>query len=127
MKRPRQLVGKMPPRSMRISDEVWERSKTRASYEGFTVSHVIYTLLEGYSKGLINVPAKAEKPPRKLRSAPLGSRTVRVPDDIWEKCKIRASFDKTTISNVVYVLLDGYSRGKVNMPQVQMRYTPPKI
>lgn len=55
-KRPRQLHGAMPARSVRISDEIWERSKTRAAYEGTTVSHVIYTLLEGYSKGLVNMP-----------------------------------------------------------------------
>ena len=46
----------MPARSVRISDEVWEKSRNRAAYEGVTVSHVIFSLLEGYSKGLLDLP-----------------------------------------------------------------------
>lgn len=55
-RRPRSTNGAMPARSVRVSDEVWERAKSRAKYEGVTVSTVIFTLLEGYSKGLLNLP-----------------------------------------------------------------------
>lgn len=54
--RPRRPKGAMPARSVRISDEVWDRARNRAAYEGVTVSHVIFSLLEGYSKGLLNLP-----------------------------------------------------------------------
>jgi hypothetical protein len=46
----------MPARSVRVGDEVWERSRSRAEYEGVTISHVINSLLEGYSKGLLDLP-----------------------------------------------------------------------
>lgn len=54
--RPRRAKGQTPARSVRISDEVWDRARNRAAYEGTTVSHVIASLLEGYSKGLLNLP-----------------------------------------------------------------------
>ena len=54
--RPRRAKGSLPARSVRISDEVWERARNRAAYEQTTVSHVINSLLEGYSKGLLNLP-----------------------------------------------------------------------
>lgn len=54
--RPRRAKGSTPARSVRISDEVWDRARNRAAYEGTTVSHVISSLLEGYSKGLLNLP-----------------------------------------------------------------------
>lgn len=54
--RPRRAKGAMPARSVRIDDETWERSRNRAAYEGTTVSHVINALLEGYSKGLLDLP-----------------------------------------------------------------------
>jgi len=46
----------MPARSVRISDEVWDKARHRAAFEGVTVSHVIFSLLEGYAKGLLNLP-----------------------------------------------------------------------
>lgn len=46
----------MPARSVRISDEVWDSARNRAAYENVTVSHVIFVLLEGYAKGLLNLP-----------------------------------------------------------------------
>lgn len=55
-KRPRQVSGQMVPRSVRISDEVWEKARTRSRYDGVTISYVMYTLLEGYGKGLLNLP-----------------------------------------------------------------------
>lgn len=54
--RPRSARGVTPARSVRISDEVWERAKNRAAYEGTTVSHVLASLAEGYSKGLLDLP-----------------------------------------------------------------------
>ena len=54
--RPRRPKGSTPARSVRVSDEAWEKARSRAEYEGVTVSHVAAVLIEGYSKGLINMP-----------------------------------------------------------------------
>jgi hypothetical protein len=45
-----------PVRSVRISDELWEAARRRATYDGVTMSHVLVTFVEGYSKGLIDMP-----------------------------------------------------------------------
>lgn len=54
--RPRRPQGAMPARSIRVSDEAWNKARARAEYEGVTVSHVAAMLIEGYSKGLLNPP-----------------------------------------------------------------------
>lgn len=54
--RPRKAKGETPARSVRIADETWDRARNRAAYEGVTISYVIGSLLEGYSKGLLNLP-----------------------------------------------------------------------
>jgi hypothetical protein len=46
----------MPARSVRVSDDAWDKARSRAEYEGVTVSHVAAVLIEGYAKGLINLP-----------------------------------------------------------------------
>jgi hypothetical protein len=46
----------MPARSVRISDEVWEQAKRRADHDGVTISHVLFSLCEGYARGMINLP-----------------------------------------------------------------------
>lgn len=45
-----------PTRSVRVDDEVWAKVGRRAAYEGVTISHVIYTFLQGYAEGMINLP-----------------------------------------------------------------------
>lgn len=50
----RQLYA--PPRSIRVSDEVWDKTKRRARYEGTTPSYVVNMFLEGYASGLIDLP-----------------------------------------------------------------------
>jgi hypothetical protein len=54
--RPRKIKGAMPARSVRVSDDIWDKARARAEYDGVTVSHVAYLLLEGYAKGLLNLP-----------------------------------------------------------------------
>lgn len=43
-------------RSVRLSNEVWFKARSRAEHEGTTVSYVIQSLLEGYSSGMLNLP-----------------------------------------------------------------------
>ncbi len=45
-----------PVRSVRVSDELWERAKRRAAYDGVTMSHVLLMIVEGYANGLLNLP-----------------------------------------------------------------------
>lgn len=48
--------GQAPVRSVRVTDEVWEAARRRAAYEGVTMSHVVNQIVEGYSRGLIDMP-----------------------------------------------------------------------
>lgn len=45
-----------PVRSVRVSDETWAMAQRRAQYEGVTMSHVMLTIVEGYAKGLLDLP-----------------------------------------------------------------------
>jgi len=46
----------MPARSVRVADEPWEAAKRRATFEGITMSNMAAQLIEGYGKGLIDLP-----------------------------------------------------------------------
>jgi hypothetical protein len=39
-----------------VSNEVWEKAKRRATYEGVTISHVLALIAEGYAAGLLDLP-----------------------------------------------------------------------
>ncbi len=45
-----------PVRSVRVSEAVWESARRRATYEGVTMSHVMLSFVEGYAKGLVDLP-----------------------------------------------------------------------
>lgn len=49
-------TGYAPVRSVRIEESVWRRALARAKHEGVTMSHVMATLVEGYSRGLVDLP-----------------------------------------------------------------------
>lgn len=51
-------AGKGPKRShsVRVHDDVWSKARTRAEHEGTTVNGVIEEIMEGYARGLINLP-----------------------------------------------------------------------
>lgn len=48
------------------------------------------------------------------------SRSVRVPDDVWERARSRADSEGVSINYVVNEILDGYSRGMLNLPKVKV-------
>jgi len=48
--------GEFPVRSVRVSDEVWEKAKRRATFEGVTMSRVLAVVVEGYADGYIDLP-----------------------------------------------------------------------
>lgn len=45
-----------PVRSVRVSEAVWDAARRRATYEGVTMSHVMLTFVEGYARGLVDMP-----------------------------------------------------------------------
>lgn len=42
--------------SVRTNDELWAAAKRRAEGEGMTINGVIEELLEGYARGMVNLP-----------------------------------------------------------------------
>jgi hypothetical protein len=48
----------LPPRSIRASDEVWEKAKRRAMREDLSVSGAVQIFLEAYGNGMINLPKR---------------------------------------------------------------------
>jgi len=44
------------PRSIRLSDEVWEKGRERAAEDGTTMSEVLRMLAIGYANGQVNAP-----------------------------------------------------------------------
>jgi hypothetical protein len=55
-----------PVRSVRVGDELWEKLKRRAAYEGVTASNVLFAFVEGYAAGLVDMPVvrPVYSPPR---------------------------------------------------------------
>lgn len=45
-------------RSFRVSDAAWEAAKRRAAAEGTTMSAACGDLVEGYARGIYNLPTK---------------------------------------------------------------------
>lgn len=54
MARPR--TGRTSAHSVRTTDELWEKAKKRAVDEGVTLNFVVNEILEGYARGLVNLP-----------------------------------------------------------------------
>jgi hypothetical protein len=54
------------------------------------------------------------------------ARSVRVADTVWERAKNRAAYDGTNISKVINALLEGYSKGLLDLPRVEVHYTQPR-
>lgn len=60
---------RMPARSIRVNDEAWAKAKRRARQDGVTVSRAAALFVEGYGRGMIDLPktqvvyAQPEKSP----------------------------------------------------------------
>ncbi len=44
--------------SVRASDELWLRARKRADAEGVSLNFVLNEILEGYARGMVNLPKK---------------------------------------------------------------------
>lgn len=50
------VATRYPTRSVRIDDMTWDKAKTRAESEGVTISRVLSLLVEGYARGMVDLP-----------------------------------------------------------------------
>lgn len=46
----------LTPRSMRVEQSIWDKARERATAEGRSVSGVMADLLEGYARGVYELP-----------------------------------------------------------------------
>ena len=55
---PRQRPGspRLPVRSVRVADSIWHTAQARAEADGVTLSYVVTLLVDGYGRGLIDLP-----------------------------------------------------------------------
>ena len=47
---------KTTPHSVRVQDDHWNKAKVRAAGDGLAMNSVIAELVEGYARGMINLP-----------------------------------------------------------------------
>jgi hypothetical protein len=48
----------VPVRSVRVDNELWEKARRRATYEGVTMSQVLYEFTKGYADGMLDRPQR---------------------------------------------------------------------
>lgn len=51
------------------------------------------------------------------------TRSVRIEDAVWDSAKRRARAEGKNMSEVVVLLVDGYARGMIDPPRVQLVYS----
>jgi hypothetical protein len=55
-KQPHQPGNPTSVHSVRVSDSMWEAAKRRSKLEGVTMNFVVAQILEGYGRGLVDLP-----------------------------------------------------------------------
>lgn len=50
------------------------------------------------------------------------TRTSRISDPVWTKAQKRASKDGVSMSQLMNMLVEGYSEGKIDLPRVELVY-----
>lgn len=53
-------------------------------------------------------------------------RTTRIPDDVWDVARARAEKDGVSMSQMMQRLVEGYARGKIALPRVELVYDKPR-
>lgn len=59
------VATRYPTRSVRIEDMTWNKAKARAESEGVTISRVLSLFVEGYARGMIDLPKMQMVYPKK--------------------------------------------------------------
>lgn len=50
------------------------------------------------------------------------TRSIRVPDDVWEKAKRRAASEGVSMSRAAVLIIEGYAGGYLDLPRVTKTY-----
>lgn len=68
--------------------------------------------------------ATAQRRPNGVPHAPV--RSVRVPEDVWQSAKRRATYEGVTMSHVLASIVEGYAQGLLDLPKITVSYSSPK-
>lgn len=115
--------GKTKPHSVRTTESQWLSAKRRADDEGVTMGHMITELMEGYARGLMDLPKTAAGKSTAKREP---KHSVRTTDELWASASRRAASEGITMNDVVEGILSGYTRGLMNLPKVTKTFVATK-
>lgn len=54
------------------------------------------------------------------------TRSIRIDTEVWDRAKRRARSEGVTISRVLSLLTEGYAKGMINLPRIQIVYDNPE-
>lgn len=111
------------PHSVRTTESLWLSAKRRADQDGVSMTYMLSELLDGYQRGLVNLPARQVGDSTAKRES---SHSIRTTDTLWTKAKARAKDSGLTMNEVVVAILQGYSRGLMDLPKVTKSFITTK-
>lgn len=114
---------KTRPHSVRTTESLWLAAKRRTDQEGVSMTYMITELLDGYQRGLMKLP-RAVAGDSTAKRQPVHS--VRTTDALWASAKRRADDEGLTMNDVVTAILQGYSRGLMDLPRVTKSFVQTK-
>ncbi len=107
---PRSMPGrnKTKPHSIRMTESLWLSAKRRADEEQKSMNFVVGEFLDGYARGLVNLPRQAANHSTARRDP---GHSIRATDELWLSAQRRARQEGLTMNEVVSAILDGYATG----------------
>jgi len=112
------------PHSVRCTESLWLSASRRAASDGVKINYAVNELLEGYGRGLLSVPPSGSLGKSTARTG--ASHSIRTPDNIWAAAQRRAASESRTMNDVVVAIMEGYSRGLMDLPRVTKQYVRKK-
>jgi len=108
-RRPRKSEGLPfdPPRSFRMSDELWRRVQHVAARDGLTASFVLAALARDFGAGEL-------RPPKVTRSSET-TKSARISAEAWEALKAEAGRLGLPASRVLVGLAQEYADGLIHL------------
>lgn len=106
---PRRMEGSAfdPPRSVRMSDELWHRFQQAATREGVTSSFALAVLAREYGAGRL-IPRSVTRCTGRVRSA-------RISDEVWDALKAQAERSGVLPSWAIVGLAEEYADGFITI------------
>lgn len=115
---------KTKPHSVRTTESLWLSAKRRARQEGVTMGHMITELMDGYARGYVDLPKIGQFGDSTAKREP--GHSVRATDVLWASAKRRADSEGITMNDVVTLILEGYSRGLMDLPKITKSFNVTK-